>query len=886
MKILLVLILVISPIVLCKESIDDLVHLLDDPKTLYEIVKRLGDSETPDNLASEPDYDIKTPNQNQDSTQGCKYKNFTKTIIKTKASTKAGAQFLDSVDGLKSNYECVERCCSLDGCELAVYENKNRRNCYLFACKEKTTGKNLCEFASHDDYISTSVSHSVKIKVSQGRNNHEDDLQDLSDGKKPEVKILPTPSPTTTTSTTTTTTTTQKPELPHSVSLGDKCRSQIDCEDSHALCVMETCTCRNNYYNKNKKGTCREVCGHSRFECQVVGLDGPDCVRLSLVCDGTKDCNDGSDEVNCQTEAPLPKLPWHSKFSVFGSNFDSKLRQTVLGTASPEENINSLQVVPSADTAAMNREFHQPKASMDVRKQEIQSKKLDSDIQNIKDLTPDVNSEKNSQVRPDNRDEVSNDDQLENGSPEIIVLTTTFRPEPLVVWPDSSTDEEVIVPKQNHHHQNSVNQVIKPPESVSPRKETAYHYHEEVPLETYVPDNKFSFQGKKGPSYYIANQKSPNDDDVDVIRKTDVKIVNQPKPVPTQNSRPVHDAHMRTDPLASSSQEVDLQPQQPEIRGRKYPDNQIYQGYSSYNQPQYRPHYSPDLTGSDLNDRQRDRTPYNRMYSNNRPQPYQPQPQPYPPRQGYQNPPPARNQFQNYVYDYPEYEPYQNEKEDSGSSDHPYFPGFFNMFNSKDGKKTPGKIPKTEVKPHTSSKEIDTSKENHVKTNTQSEEKSTSDVDKTHSSNLVETDKSKSTNNDTPKSSDNDTPKSSDNDTPKSSDTAATSNSEETEKSTDEKDNENNQTEKNTKIHNDKVTTVEIDTIKEQSLIVTKEKVIVANPVSQAEGPIIALSLGLALTFILLVFVACRMRTIKRRLRKGRVLHSNEADYLINGMYL
>ncbi|KAK7480368.1 hypothetical protein BaRGS_00028415 [Batillaria attramentaria] len=52
------------------------------------------------------------------------------------------------------------------------------------------------------------------------------------------------------------------------------------------------------------------------------------------------------------------------------------------------------------------------------------------------------------------------------------------------------------------------------------------------------------------------------------------------------------------------------------------------------------------------------------------------------------------------------------------------------------------------------------------------------------------------------------------------------------------------------------------------------------------QGPIIALSLGLAFTVILLVFVACRLRNVRRRLRKGRPLHSNEADYLINGMYL
>ncbi|XP_052766347.1 low-density lipoprotein receptor-related protein 11-like [Mya arenaria] len=53
-----------------------------------------------------------------------------------------------------------------------------------------------------------------------------------------------------------------------------------------------------------------------------------------------------------------------------------------------------------------------------------------------------------------------------------------------------------------------------------------------------------------------------------------------------------------------------------------------------------------------------------------------------------------------------------------------------------------------------------------------------------------------------------------------------------------------------------------------------------------SQGPIVALSLGLAITLMLLIFVGCRLRTVKRRLRKGRALHTNEADYLINGMYL
>ena len=53
-----------------------------------------------------------------------------------------------------------------------------------------------------------------------------------------------------------------------------------------------------------------------------------------------------------------------------------------------------------------------------------------------------------------------------------------------------------------------------------------------------------------------------------------------------------------------------------------------------------------------------------------------------------------------------------------------------------------------------------------------------------------------------------------------------------------------------------------------------------------SQGPVLALSLGLAITLLMLIFVGCRLRTVKRRLRKGRALNSNEADYLINGIYL
>lgn len=68
--------------------------------------------------------------------------------------------------------------------------------------------------------------------------------------------------------------------------------------------------------------------------------------------------------------------------------------------------------------------------------------------------------------------------------------------------------------------------------------------------------------------------------------------------------------------------------------------------------------------------------------------------------------------------------------------------------------------------------------------------------------------------------------------------------------------------------------------------ILNSDMVEVESYTDSSQGPIVALSLGLAITMLMLIFVGCRLRTVKRRLRKGRALHSNEADYLINGMYL
>ncbi|XP_030638797.1 low-density lipoprotein receptor-related protein 11 [Chanos chanos] len=51
-------------------------------------------------------------------------------------------------------------------------------------------------------------------------------------------------------------------------------------------------------------------------------------------------------------------------------------------------------------------------------------------------------------------------------------------------------------------------------------------------------------------------------------------------------------------------------------------------------------------------------------------------------------------------------------------------------------------------------------------------------------------------------------------------------------------------------------------------------------------GAILPLALGLIISALLLLMVGCRLRLVRRRLKKARPLTTEESDYLINGMYL
>lgn len=58
---------------------------------------------------------------------------------------------------------------------------------------------------------------------------------------------------------------------------------------------------------------------------------------------------------------------------------------------------------------------------------------------------------------------------------------------------------------------------------------------------------------------------------------------------------------------------------------------------------------------------------------------------------------------------------------------------------------------------------------------------------------------------------------------------------------------------------------------------------------AQASGAVLALTLGVCVTALLVVLVGCRLRGVRRRLRKhrgGKSPYAHDADYLVNGMYL
>nr|XP_033795805.1 low-density lipoprotein receptor-related protein 11 isoform X2 [Geotrypetes seraphini] len=77
----------------------------------------------------------------------------------------------------------------------------------------------------------------------------------------------------------------------------------------------------------------------------------------------------------------------------------------------------------------------------------------------------------------------------------------------------------------------------------------------------------------------------------------------------------------------------------------------------------------------------------------------------------------------------------------------------------------------------------------------------------------------------------------------------------------------------------------ETPTEDQNSNIISKMSQDGGHPVPEA-GAVLPLALGLAITALLLLMVACRLRLVRQKLKKARPISSEASDYLINGMYL
>ncbi|KAL3875122.1 hypothetical protein ACJMK2_038056 [Sinanodonta woodiana] len=890
----------------------------------------------------------------------CAFNSSHSTIIKTKESLLNGAKFLKNLKSIACAQGCIEECCNLDGCDVAVYEEKDENNCYLFNCSKP----NSCIFAPHALYRSIMVTSETDVSVDhayvtsdQTQEKHETELQHLqSNNITPKSTQKPT---------------TKKPTPPpvkNKVSLFAECSWWSECADPNAVCLTDHCECKDGY--QARYGVCRQSCGDFFLECDNKGMNStvPDCIYKRYQCDGIPQCADGSDEAGCDVDYPVdsyihPKQSSKNQYygpAAYQPIYPGKNAMNQLGFFGLPQRVSSQQRLPLSQslnpiysnpdisqTGDFRGQYYLPGyGNMDTQSGSYQSPwqlgpgslpQSNDPIATGQQLYSQQSASSPTQNMPTQKSAGEVNDKSKHTSDEKGKLEIgngfhagSIEPTPRTYDGSGSNDHQKdenihIAPAGNPVDPNvkapSESEIqyksrkpTTPPAQDTTESNNSNNPHDVEALEDETRGTKTDpdLGTEEDLNRYASSKESGSFDHEDVIdagsrNHADIKPIME---VTTKTSLPIRTTESQ---IEATTRGVTLAP----LRDSKILDNhgenvdrlqswdgindalshqrktnseshgkmEVADSYTQSNTPQkassetrketqhkektkfdqtdgdrlynfdrYKTFEnvesdSPYYTGTNSHSRGQDRGPV-RNTNTHRQHKY-----PYQENAGHKGRGhPRKEDYTDYYYQSPsEFDPFSTNPAD-----------FYDYGNLKTGiditlqeeEKIHERISKPNIGSHATTAlypnsryggarysgaplknpdkpqiEPPTHKNPHRKV-----KPSSSPVSKGKSS-LVDT------------KMDSESFK---NNIGKATTTVA-----------------GNDTEENIKARN-----------------YGMEEVVITSPTDGSQGPIVALSVGLAVTLLLLIIVGCRLRTVKRRLRKGKALHSNEADYLINGMYL
>ncbi|GAB6021624.1 hypothetical protein CHUAL_004209 [Chamberlinius hualienensis] len=289
-----------------------------------------------DNTETDNAKDIQQESRSDGEYRTCvlRYQLKAETIIRTQDSRALGAKYINETE-LPTQEDCLLWCCQTDACNVAIFEKKTRGSCYLFDCGSPTDFK--CKFASHHLYTSAILdmsalehdpgysSHLHQSPAQPPFDEHMTALKNLKHQIQSEVPSTIRP--------VLAEISTEKPTA--SVTLPPVAAAAGGGGQVEAKTVTPASPNGEQHQSNSEKGTVR--CSHFQFQCRT----SKECIAVYNACDGIPQCADGSDEseeLGCPTEGRR-----------FGSNLEPASSSIVQGS-----------ILKPAKTSASNENSKRP----------------------------------------------------------------------------------------------------------------------------------------------------------------------------------------------------------------------------------------------------------------------------------------------------------------------------------------------------------------------------------------------------------------------------------------------------------------------------------------------------------------------------------------------